>query len=226
MIHWIHRLGQHSFASFHGIFEARNQPIFDTYAELLDANTLAAPSSKYYSFIQPSSMESSHMNVLIFDLLGRVRSTIHTISLESHTLSRWWFQANLVSHLPSMNEKSDWVCVIFGRCSIAIVVFENATKSGVLARRQFSEIPHAFFTALPTDLIAIVHKVGWWSDRFRESNETAAGRHFHFLSSRATSGSTGQLGRIPRRRIPSGSNKAISRWNIKMVLFINTMVSR
>jgi hypothetical protein len=51
------------------------------------------------------------------------------------------------------------------RCSIAIAAFENGTKTRVLARRQFSEIPHAFLTVLPTllnvvDRIAIVYKVG------------------------------------------------------------------
>jgi hypothetical protein len=47
IIHLFHRLGQHSFSSFHGIFKATSKLILDTCAELSDANTLAASLLKY-----------------------------------------------------------------------------------------------------------------------------------------------------------------------------------
>jgi hypothetical protein len=47
IIHLFHRLGQHSFASIYGIFNARSKPILDTWAELSDVNFLAASLLKY-----------------------------------------------------------------------------------------------------------------------------------------------------------------------------------
>jgi hypothetical protein len=52
IIHSIHRLGWHEFASFDGICDERNEPILDTYAELLGVETLGAPSLKYDSFME------------------------------------------------------------------------------------------------------------------------------------------------------------------------------
>jgi hypothetical protein len=47
IIHLFHRLGQHSFASFYHILNARSKPILDTWAEPSDVNTLAASLLKY-----------------------------------------------------------------------------------------------------------------------------------------------------------------------------------
>jgi hypothetical protein len=47
IIHLFHRLGQHSFASFYHILNARSKLILDTWAEPSDVNTLAASLLKY-----------------------------------------------------------------------------------------------------------------------------------------------------------------------------------
>jgi hypothetical protein len=47
IIHLFHRLGQHLFAPFCCSFNARSEPILDTWAELSDVNTLAASLLKY-----------------------------------------------------------------------------------------------------------------------------------------------------------------------------------
>lgn len=78
---------------------------------------------------------------------------------------------------------------------------ENCTRTTVSVRREFSAALHPNLIALPTplnavDLTSTVHKVGRWSGRFRESNETAAGHHRAVLPprrSQSTSGSTGGL---------------------------------